>query len=166
MRVQYGWLISFIVALVTFEELDYVFSCAHSDPSWLVKKGSAIGGSWQFEITLGNSLWSGLVQIRAMWLFICSGRRFEKYHTNVTNVTLHLLERTIWWDIWQVALEKNRRNVTFATLHLLEMQIYEIIWPRWCTLCQAKRQSGPRQSGDRGPCDWNPKAQGRGPNLR
>ena len=31
MRVQYGWLIYFIVALVTFEELDYVFSCAHSD---------------------------------------------------------------------------------------------------------------------------------------
>ena len=30
MRVQYGWLIYFIVALVTFEELDYVFSCAHS----------------------------------------------------------------------------------------------------------------------------------------
>ena len=31
MRVQCRSLISFIVALVTFEELDYVFSCAHSD---------------------------------------------------------------------------------------------------------------------------------------
>ena len=87
--------------------------------------------------------------MRPLWFCIFSDKYFEKKIENL-NVTLHLLEPTIWENIWKFIREKNQTYATSATLHLYR-QVFEktfknSLWrniiqmsARWLCICSDRR---------------------------